>query len=143
MLPRSTRAKGIIMISLIILSATSGCLNYGKNPNLLIQNELSSPVELEVTVVQDVPPEKRGRIWYNDTVGIASKSERSLEIFTGSRIQYLVNASVENQNITFKTRPICSNSKTWITVTSSKTLRSYVEWCDGTTTTKNQSITSG
>jgi hypothetical protein len=129
-----------MILLLILLALSSGCLAPGSNPILVVQNESPDDVDIQIAVTQEIPPEKKGTVWFNETISISSGNEREIEIFTGDKTQYAVTAETENQSIAFSTRPICSGAETRLTVTSSGQLSSYVLWCEGgpaTTTSTN------
>lgn len=112
-----------------VLAVLAGC-STGSNPDLTVRNESPEQVELQVTVVKDLPETGETPV-FAETVRVAGESERSMEIFTGRRTQYRVTVRSGNHSVSFPTRPICEDSKTVVTVLSTGRIAYQADFCEG------------
>ena len=124
---RRRRVACLLLVG--VLAVLAGC-STGSNPYLTVRNESPERVELQITVVEESPETGETPV-YAETVRVAGKSKRSIEIFTGRRTQYRVTARYGNQSVTFPTRPICEDSNTVVTVLPAERLAYHADFCEG------------
>lgn len=130
----TTLAEGCL--GLLVLSVVlSGCLldfPPGHNPSLVIQNDSPNTVTLHVTAERHYLDDNLNgeNPVFEDSISVPAEAGRSIRVFDADD-QYEVVVEMNNQSVSYNTRPICSKAVTNVTITEAGRLTYFVEFCEG------------
>ena len=132
--------RRLIIIMLFLLTVSAGCVNStSPSPNLSIQNDSSETVQLQIAAyryhlgeTEELNTQEES--YFSSNLTIQANSNRSVEVFQ-TRDLYRVFVSLESQSVVFRTRPICEQAVTRVTVTSNQNITYFIKPCEGLETT--------